>query len=74
MKFWLGQTLVAEATVVPPLIGLTHAVAGVMLSCMLGRCEAEPVPVKEQPAAPSVLCPVVLTNVVVCDMTWPSVV
>ena len=74
LKFWLGHTLVADATVVPPLMGLAHAVAGVMLSCMLGRSEYEPVPVSEQPAAPSVLWLVVDTNVAVCDMTCPSVV
>ncbi len=65
VKFWLGHTLIAVETVVPPLIGLAHAVAGVMLNFILGRCEYEPVPVNEHPAAPSVLWLDVLTKLVV---------
>lgn len=69
LKFWLGQTLVEDAAEVPPETGLTQAVAGVMLNCMLGRTEEEPVPARLQPAAPSVLWLVVLTKEVVDDIT-----
>ncbi len=69
LKFWLGQTLVEDAAEVPPETGLTQAVAGVMLNCMFGRAEEEPVPARLQPAAPSVKWLVVLTKEVVGDIT-----
>jgi hypothetical protein len=69
LKFWLGQTLVDDAAEVPPTTGLTQAVAGVMLNCMLGRWEITPVPARTQPAAPSVKWLVVLAKEVVDDIT-----
>jgi hypothetical protein len=69
LKFWLGQTLVDDAAEVPPETGLTQAVAGVMLNCMFGRVAEKPVPARPQPAALSVLWPVVLTKEVVDDIT-----